>query len=245
MIQPIPNGGGSSSPFLILVVLRKHPCSSLVTHHIFYSPDAVFWIVAAFYLQIRITLEVMYMTDEQALIEQARGDPQAFRELYRRYITRVYAYVVYRVRRTQDAEDIVAEVFLKVVNGLPGFTWRGDGAFAAWVFRIASNEVSRFYRQHQPATEPLPLDDLPDIRADGLAPDQAVMRKEQFAHLSTLIATLPARRREIITLKFFGGLRNHEIAAVLELDERTVASHLSRALDDLRRHYASERENER
>jgi RNA polymerase sigma-70 factor, ECF subfamily len=51
---------------------------------------------------------------------------------------------------------------------------------------------------------------------------------------------LPPRRRDILLLKFFGGLRNQEIARMLNLDERTVASHLSRALDDLRRLYEPE-----
>ncbi|HET7078316.1 MAG TPA: sigma-70 region 4 domain-containing protein, partial [Chloroflexia bacterium] len=58
-----------------------------------------------------------------------------------------------------------------------------------------------------------------------------------FADLHRLIATLSPRRREVITLKFFGGLQNREIAAVLGLDERTVASHLCRALEDLYARY--------
>jgi RNA polymerase sigma factor (sigma-70 family) len=56
-----------------------------------------------------------------------------------------------------------------------------------------------------------------------------------------MIAKLSPRRRDIVTLRFFGGLRNQEIAAVLKLDERSVASHLSRALEDLRRQYDIEK----
>lgn len=179
------------------------------------------------------------MTEEQ-LVQRVQHDPEAFRELYRRYFPRVFAYVAYRVRRVQDTEDVVAEVFMQVVKGLKRFEYRGEGAFAAWVFRIAHSQVNQFYRQRRPDTDTLSLDELPDIQAHHLAPDSAVLRKEQFEQLSSLIATLPTRRREIITLKFFGGLRNHEIAGMLDLDERTVASHLSRALDDLRRSYQPE-----
>jgi RNA polymerase sigma-70 factor (ECF subfamily) len=67
------------------------------------------------------------------------------------------------------------------------------------------------------------------------------VRKETFAQLSGMIASLSPRRRDIVTLRFFGGLRNREIAAILNLDERSVASHLSRALDDLRRKYDTEK----
>ncbi len=182
------------------------------------------------------------MTDEQALIEQARHDPEAFRVLYRRYFPRVYAYMAYRVGRAQDAEDLTAEVFMKVARGFAGFEDRGAGAFAAWLFRIAHNTVMQFHRQPH---NPLPLDDLPDIPGADPSPDQALLRKEQFARLSAMIAALSPRRREVVTLRFFGGLRNHEIAAALGLDERTVAAHLCRALDDLRREVEREEADER
>ena len=89
------------------------------------------------------------MTDDQFLVQRVRHDPDAFRELYRRYFPRVYAFVAYRVQRAQDAEDVVAEVFMQVVKGLGRFEDRGEGAFAAWVFRIAHNQVSQFYRKHR------------------------------------------------------------------------------------------------
>jgi RNA polymerase sigma-70 factor (ECF subfamily) len=182
------------------------------------------------------------MMDDQLLVQRVRHDPDAFRELYRRYFPRVFAFVAYRVRRVQDAEDVAADVFMQVVRGLGRFEDRGEGAFAAWLFRIAHNQVSQFYRRHRPGTEALSLDELPEIQAHHLAPDSALLRKEQFDQLSALIADLPPRRRDILLLKFFGGLRNQEIAHLLDLDERTVASHLSRALDDLRRLYRPDEE---
>jgi RNA polymerase sigma factor (sigma-70 family) len=50
-----------------------------------------------------------------------------------------------------------------------------------------------------------------------------------------MLNELPPRQREVILLKYFGNLRNREIGQILELDERTVASHLSRGLGALRR----------
>lgn len=170
---------------------------------------------------------------EQRLVEQARLNAEAFRRLYNLYLPRLYAYVVYRVGGVQDAADLVSEVFLKVAEELGSFQWRHDNSFAAWLFRIAHNLINNFHRDTQRAGVALPLDDLPQIAADGLLPEDALLRKEVFAHLHALVISLPPRRREVITLKYFGGLRNQEIAAVLGLDERTVASNLSRALDDL------------
>lgn len=183
------------------------------------------------------------LADEQRLIENARHDAEAFRRLYRHYFPRMYAYVAYRAGRVSDAEDIVANVFLKVVQSLAKFEYRGEGSFAAWLFRIAHNEVSQFYREHSRG-EYIPLDDAPDIPSSEPTPDESVVRKEQFIYLHKQISLLSPRRQEIVTLRFFGGLRNNEIADVLGLDERTVASHLCRAIDDLREQVEREMDRE-
>lgn len=182
------------------------------------------------------------MTDEESLIKQAQQNPEYFRLLYRRYFPRVYAYIAYRVRRVQDAEDITADVFMKVAQNFAQFEYRGEGSFTAWMFRIAHNTVMQFHRHNDVAL--IPIEDLPEIADHVLLPDQALQRKEQFAHLSAMIALLPNRRREVVTLRFFGGLRNNEIAEVLQLDERTVAAHLSRALQDLRQLVEQEKHDE-
>lgn len=176
---------------------------------------------------------------ERQLVEHARHDPRAFRLLYRRYFPHVYAYVAYRVGRVWDADDLTADIFLRVVESIAGFEYRGEGSFAAWLFRIAHNTVSQFYRQKR-GVEAFSLDDLPDLQSDEPTPDETLLRKERFLRLRSQIEGLSPRRQEIVTLRFFAGLRNQEIAAVLELDERTVASHLCRAIEDLQRHYQDE-----
>lgn len=177
--------------------------------------------------------------EERALIGQMSQNPESFRRLYRHYFPRVFAYVSYRVGSKQEAEDVTATVFMKVIEALNKFEYRGAGAFATWLFRIAHNEVNQHYRTQQRAGW-VSLDDMPEIESAGLRPDDAFVRKEQFARLLSALKMLSPRRQEIITLRFFGELRNQEIALVLNLDERTVASHLCRGLEDLKRSYESE-----
>lgn len=149
----------------------------------------------------------------------------------------MYAYVAYRVGSVQEAEDITSDVFLKVIEKLGEFKWRGEGSFAAWVFRVAHDRVADFHRQDHRIGANLSLEELPDLRANELLPPEIILQKEKFAYLQRLIATLSHRRQEIIILKFFGGLRNNEIAEILRLDERTIAAHLCRGLEDLHRRY--------
>lgn len=63
------------------------------------------------------------------------------------------------------------------------------------------------------------------------------MREEELSYLRRIVGTLAPRQQEIITLRYFGGLRNQEIAEILELDARTVAAYLSRGLAELQRRY--------
>jgi RNA polymerase sigma-70 factor (ECF subfamily) len=190
--------------------------------------------------------------EERAYIRQARADPRAFVHLYDRYFPRIHAYVRYRVRGQQDAEDIIAEVFLKAMRGIGSFRWRHENSFAAWLFRIAHNLIVDYYRRRE-QVETLETAFNPGVSASDsgsrsvaasigctLRPEEALTRQETFQQMRSLIETLSPRRREVITLRFFGGLRNKEIADVLNLDERTIASHLSRGLRDLRDRYTAQ-----
>ena len=178
--------------------------------------------------------------DEKELLENARHDLSAFKELYALYFPRIYAYINYRIGRVQDAEDLVANTFLKATERLGQYEWRGNGSFAAWLFRIAHDLVIDTYRRDGKIPESLSMNELPEIKPDSVLPDDAALRKEEFVFLRQLLATLSPRRQEIITLKFFGGLRNKEISGILGLDERTVASHLCRGLEDLHGKYLME-----
>lgn len=180
--------------------------------------------------------ELLNSDEERDLIATLPDNPDNFRRLYRHYFDRVFAYVVYRVGRRQDAEDVTSTIFMHVIEKIGQFEYRGEGSFAAWLFRIAYNNVQQFYRQHQ-QTLFIPLDDLPEIKSSALLPDEMLLRQEQFTRLQHMVQSLSVRRQEVISLRFFGELQNKEIALVLGLDERTVASHLSRALDDLQQKY--------
>jgi RNA polymerase sigma-70 factor (ECF subfamily) len=148
--------------------------------------------------------------------------------LYDEHFPRVYAYVRAQVDSSADAEELVADAFLRVVASLDRFEWRHEAAFAAW-----HNLVCNFRRQRRRHAPPLALDLLPDQPAGDLAPDAALLSRERAEGLHRALAGLAPRQREVIALRYFGGLRNHEIAALLDLDARTVSAYLCRGLEEL------------
>ena len=172
-------------------------------------------------------------TREKELLQRASYDLSAFEELYEFYFPGIYTYIRYRVNTDQDAEDLVSNTFLKAAEQISKFNWRGNGSFSAWLFKIAHYQVLNTYRKNGKEKGAVSIDELADVQSDAMLPDEVVLHNDRFERVKLLISTLSPRRQEIITLKFFGGLRNKDIAKILELDERTIASNLCRGLEDL------------
>lgn len=171
---------------------------------------------------------------EKTLVTQAKkGNRQAMAQLYDGLFPGVYAYTRLRLPTTADAEDVVSETFLAVVNCLPDFQWESSGSFRAWVFQIARNHIANFYRRKEPNVT-IPLAEAPDASlTQPSTPEDTFIQTERKHYLLSTIRHLSPRRQEVLLLRYFGGLRNNEIALALSLDERTVSAHLSRALAEL------------
>jgi RNA polymerase sigma-70 factor (ECF subfamily) len=169
---------------------------------------------------------------EKSLIQAAQaGDRGAFEHLYDTFFPGLYGYIRSRMPTTVDAEDVVSDVVLTVVRKLGDFRWRFPGSFRAWLFQIARRKLTDFYRRN-----PAPADALDEHEAlsDPLpAPEIQTLHREVSADVLRLIEELSPRKQEVVLLRYFGGLQNKEIAAVLDLDERTISAHLSRALSEL------------
>src|SRR5437588_5379610 len=108
------------------------------------------------------------------LVTAAKADPTQFGKLYELYFPRVHGYVRLRLRDRASCEDATSHIFLTALAQL--HTFRGDGSFAAWLFRIAQHAVQRSYRaqQRQPG---LPNQEVEEALA--VLPDSAPGPEEQ------------------------------------------------------------------
>jgi RNA polymerase sigma factor (sigma-70 family) len=153
----------------------------------------------------------------------------AFVELYRSSRDDLYAYVAGMLRDRSAAEDITAQAFERAYRRRKSFNPK-RGTRRAWLFGIARNaaldELRRRSRQAKLAAEP--VDDAA-VPADELA--DASLRR---ATLRQAMTELTARERELVALKFFAGLANSEIAAVIGTSESNAGTRLHRVLEKLR-----------
>jgi RNA polymerase sigma-70 factor (ECF subfamily) len=170
--------------------------------------------------------------DESLLIERAkRYDQKAISELYKRHVQNIYRYIYYRVGDVNVAEDLTADVFLRALEGLAGFTYRGV-PFSAWLYRIAHARVMDHFRQ-QARRELLPLDER--LVATGKGPQATVEARLDCEELQSAIAQLTTDQQQVIILKFVEGLSNAEAARILGKTEGAVKALQHRALNSLQR----------
>jgi len=158
---------------------------------------------------------------ERRVIEAAQtGDLDALGSLYDSHINQVYRYSLARLGNVHDAEDVAEEIFLKMLAGLPSYQWR-KVPFAAWLMRIARNEVVNFTRRNGRRA----LDtELPEELVDRGNNDPAETTERILAleDLRSAVALLPDAQREVIILRFASGLSVADTAKALGKQENNV-----------------------
>lgn len=160
----------------------------------------------------------------------------SFETLYNSYFKPVYAYVFARVCNAASAEDICAGVWKKGYEHFASFD-ESKGTFAQWIFTIARNETNMYWRlswvKNVFSLTPQEDDLLPAADTAPLDKLEADLFRKQ---LLQALGKLSAKERDLISLKFYSGLNNRQIAAVTRLSESNVGTVLHRAIQKMRRY---------
>lgn len=171
-------------------------------------------------------------TDLESLIARARDEQQgAISELYTLYGEAVRRYCYVRLGDLEVAQDCVQETFVRIWKAIRTFEYRGDLSFTAWMYTIANNVVISHTRkqkpiQHVPLTPELNLADMRNADTARSICDRLTLREA--------ISELTPEQQQVLTLKFFVGLSNLEIAASLDRSEGAVKALQHRAINRLK-----------
>ncbi len=184
----------------------------------------------------------MNAEQEKDLIEQCHENPAAFGQVFDMWYPAIFAYVFRRTADYDLSKDIAAETFLKAFLKINSFQWRGI-SISAWLYRIAGNELNQYYRRDKykprslqqllenPQMEKLlhyPADDERDVMEQELKVhnDYNLIRKNMLS--------LDIKYQEVIALRYFEQKSISEIGLILDKNEGTVKSLVSRGLEKLR-----------
>lgn len=170
--------------------------------------------------------------DDSALVARAQRDPAAFDTLYHRYADRVYAYVRARTAGQHDADDLTQQIFFHAIRALPQYQAE-RGSFAAWLFRIARNAVTDFYRRRKIT---IPWDAMPPWQEPMCDddPERIALEEERVIYLRTLLRTLDPEKRELLALRYAGDLTMAEIGEVIGKSEEATKKQIARCLRTLK-----------
>jgi RNA polymerase sigma-70 factor, ECF subfamily len=157
-----------------------------------------------------------------------RQDQAAFRELYKAFSRKVFAYALSMVKDHGRAEEILVDTMYEVWRAPAHF--RGDSRFGTWLIGIARNKSLMAYRGRRPDELHGDLDDIADSMAadtpDGFA---AMAAKQRSEGVRICMGILSDEHRECIHLVFFEGLSLAEVARVQGCPENTVKTRLFHA----------------
>jgi len=154
---------------------------------------------------------------------------ESFEDLYERTFPRVYAYVASLLRDRSAAEDVTAQAFERAYRKRRSYR-PARGSMDAWLFGIARNAALDELRKRKRRAV---LETDPEDSAAPAPHDQTelALRRET---VRAALATLDGQERDLIALKFAGGLSNVEIARVLRMSESNVGTRLHRTITKLR-----------
>jgi len=184
----------------------------------------------------------MDLKQEARLIELCKSDPSAFGELFDCWYAPVFGYIFRRTADYDLSKDMAAETFLKAYLNIHRFSWRGIRV-SAWLYRIATNEMNQYYRKQK--YKPLSLSQLLEnphmekLLHQQPDDEREVMERELQAYndynqIRENLLKLDIKYQEVIALKYFEQKTNSEISSILNKNEGTVKSLLSRGLEKLR-----------
>jgi len=164
--------------------------------------------------------EVIPVQDEKNLVQKARqGDKEAFAQLYESHFDKIYRYVVIKIGNRTEAEDMTQQVFIKAYESIGSYQYQGF-PFSSWLFRIAHNQIVDYIRKEskKPTVQ---LDESLPIMGES-DPQGEVELKINIEQVVIATKQLTRAQREVVSLRFAGGLSISEVAKVMGRSENAV-----------------------
>lgn len=174
---------------------------------------------------------------QQQIIEDFKGDTNAFAQVYDFYFERIFRYLLKRTMSAETAYDLTADTFIKAFENFHKFQWTGI-SIKVWLYRIAINSLKNYRRR--PDSSPLTHalegheDLVHDVKEELKEVDKALFGDDELSKLSDAIATLKPEYQNVISLYYFDGMSQQEISEAMNRSVSSVKSLMHRAMTSVR-----------
>jgi RNA polymerase sigma factor (sigma-70 family) len=180
---------------------------------------------------------IEYDTDHERMAAVARGDLSSMNEIYRNRHRPLFRFFYRLTNRQAMAEDLVHEVFLRMIRYRHTYqaekeNAEASGAFESWMYRIARNTLADHARKHRHEVA-AGEGELESIASARPTPFEATSKRQDLALLHRALRKLPEDKRELLVLTRFQGLSYEQIGGILGCEAGTVKGRVFRAMKEL------------
>ncbi len=180
------------------------------------------------------------VTDELLVHKTIQGDRNAYGQLVERYQHQLYDLVFKMVNNQEDARDVSQEIFIKVFRSLDKF--RYESKFSTWLYRVATNHCLDFLRKKKREKEkyltresPLESGTSGELRSGAWSePEHSLLQKENLLRLQQALGELPESYRLPLLMQHYRRMSYQEIAQIMDIPVKTVATRIYRAKNMLK-----------
>ena len=170
------------------------------------------------------------MSSRSGKVKTIQSKEATLTALYEEYYNRIARYAYVRIGNKTDAEDLAGEVFLKALQSLKSYNERGI-PMQAWLFRIAHNLVVDYLRK-KAKRKTVPIDAVQI--ANGTDPAMIAEKNIEMERVTKAMEQLTRAQREVLALRFFGGLTSQETGGILKKSDGAVREMQRAAIAKLR-----------
>lgn len=182
--------------------------------------------------------KVLELTDNELIQSFQDGNSRAFNALIDRHQERIYNTILFMVKDSYLAEDLIQEIFIKIIDNLKQKKYNEEGKFLPWALRISHNFCVDHFRKvkRTPTIKTGDDQDLFEIIKHSDHPaDYKMTRSQTHKNIQELVDLLPEEQREIIVLRHYANLSFKEIAQMTNCSINTALGRMRYGLINLRK----------
>ncbi len=182
--------------------------------------------------------KTVQLNDNELIVQFQQGNTRAFDALIDRHQERIYNAILFMVKDSYLAEDLIQDIFIKIINNLKQNKYNDEGKFLPWALRIAHNFCVDHFRKvkRTPTIKTSDDQDLFEIIKHSDHPaDYKMTRTQTHRNIQELVDLLPEEQREIIVLRHYANLSFKEIAQMTNCSINTALGRMRYGLINLRK----------